>query len=147
MNRAPDSDTGSHTTWRRDAFWRSFGYATLPLAIWTVHFFGAYFFVAIGCRAGLADKTFADIPLLTLGLAILTVAALAWLAVIIAKAAAGFRSSAGGVRSSPGVVGSSAGGRRASSGGAVVRFGIAILSFVAVAWTAPPIILFTSCLQ
>ena len=65
-------------------------------------------------------------PVLSLGLGALTVLALAWLAIIIAKAA---------------------GVARPSGGRTGVRSGIAILSFVAVAWTALPIALFTSCLR
>lgn len=120
------TDSGLQAPWRRDAFWRSFLHATTPLAIWAGHFFTAYAFVAIGCRAGLDTRTLAGIPVLTLGLGALTVLALAWLAIIIAKAA---------------------GVARASGGRTGVRSGIAILSFVAVAWTALPIALFTSCLR
>jgi hypothetical protein len=127
------ADPEQRALWQRDGFRRDVGHAAMPLAIWAVHFFACYVFVAVGCRWGLADRTILAVPVLSAGLGVLTAIALVFLARIVVKAAGGRRAVAGST--------AIAGGLRA------VRFGIAILSLVAVAWTVPPIVLFTSCLQ
>lgn len=114
------------SVWQRDAFWRTVADAATPLAIWGGHFFAAYVFIAIGCRAGLDARMVAGSSALTLGLAALTLLALAWLVIIMAG---------------------SAGSAGASAAPRAIRFGTAALAWVAVAWTAIPILLISSCLQ
>ena len=141
--------------WRHDAFWHDMRHAVAPLAIWAGHFFAAYAFIAIACRAGLDARPFGGMTLLSATLAAGTVVALSWLGLIIARTRGAARVGCGNTGGSGTTGGSGKAGDRgtpedrgrAGGGLAAIRLGLAILSFAAVAWTAPPMILFTSCLQ
>ena len=114
----------------RESFWAGCIHACLPLAIWALHFFACYVFVAIGCRAGLDAKAVAGVPILTLALMAATLLALAALGLVLIRP----------VRSRS----------RSDSEDAIgtaFRRGAAALSLVAVAWTGLPIALLQSCLQ
>jgi hypothetical protein len=159
-------DAARGDLWQRDGFWSQSVHACAPLALWAAHFFGSYMFVAMGCRAGLDTPTVLGIPLLTLGLVALTVAALGWLALMLFGPTGTLRSprrrDVGRTTDALPAETRFAGTLPADSvpeatlpevspgafdGATAFRSGAAVLSLVAVAWTAVPMMLLHSCVQ
>lgn len=113
---------------REDRFLAGARQGVLPLLIWAAHFFLAYAFVAIGCRAGLDDVRVAGMPAIMLVLLGVSVLALGWLVGLVVAAVGGRRRD--GARH-PTLV--------------PVRLAAAVLALVGVLWTTVPMTWLPPC--
>jgi hypothetical protein len=113
-----------------DGFAAGTSRGVLPLVIWAAHFFLSYASAEIACALDLQRVTLAGIPSPSIWLWMLTVAAIAFLIVLMVLAVQNEKARA-----------------VATSGStlATVRVGAAILALVGVLWSAVPIVFAPLC--
>jgi hypothetical protein len=110
----------------REYFFRRTFYATAPLLLWAVHFFGAYVFTAMSCASELADAMWHGRSVIAWVLVVWTALAIVLAICLLWRALIDYRKS-----------------RAALMNGA--RIGCALLGAIGIAWTAMPLFILSVC--